>query len=444
MRWTLAASVGEPSTVARTTIGDVSPARKSFDRATAASRLSMPGGRTDASGMPWLSRRNGVPRMSRNARVGIRTATGRAMTACAMRSQRDSRAMSAASPTGRPSRPPDPIAQSGHAARVDAVPEHAEDRRQERQRVEDRRGHGERSADAERAQGGRLEQEQPRQADRDGQPGERDGLAAGRDGDLDRGGDVTALSELLAEAADHEQRVVDGEGQTEHRRHVLDVDRELRHLRGEVDAAERRRDRQRGDDQGHAGGDERREDEDEDEGGERERDRLRLDELLLRLLGLVLGRRRDARQQEGQVRRLVDQGPQLAHLVDRGLVGDREADDDVRGRPVRADEAVVAGLRPADDAVDPVVGERVGRAMPAISAWNSSERASSPAVPSNRAMIAPPPAPNSSSSRSATAADSESGSVQPPALSAPVTCDASDAEATARMTARMAMGRRKR
>ena len=55
----------------------------------------------------------------------------------------------------------------------------------------------------------------------------------------------------------------------------------------------------------------------------------------------------------------------------------------------------------------------------AISAWKSSERASSPAAPSNRAMMAPPPAPNSSSSRWATAADSESGSVQPPALSAP-------------------------
>ena len=85
------------------------------------------------------------------------------------------------------------------------MPEHAEDRRQERQRVEDGRGHGERSTDPERAQGARLEQEQPGQADRNGQPGEGDGLAAGRDGDLDRGGDVAALSELLAEAADHEQ-----------------------------------------------------------------------------------------------------------------------------------------------------------------------------------------------------------------------------------------------
>ena len=54
MRWMLASSVGEPSTVASTMIGDVSPAWNSVDRATDASRLSMPGGRTVASGMPWL------------------------------------------------------------------------------------------------------------------------------------------------------------------------------------------------------------------------------------------------------------------------------------------------------------------------------------------------------------------------------------------------------
>ncbi len=103
IRWTLAGSVGEPSTLARTTMGDVSPARKSLERATEASRLSMPGGRIDASGMPWLRRRNGVPRMSRKASVGMRTANGRAITQCAIRSQREALAASAASPTGRPS-----------------------------------------------------------------------------------------------------------------------------------------------------------------------------------------------------------------------------------------------------------------------------------------------------------------------------------------------------
>ena len=59
-------------------------------------------------------------------------------------------------------------------------------------------------------------------------------------------------------------------------------------------------------------------------------------------------------------------------------------------------------------------------------------------------MIDPPAAPNSSASRADTAADSESGSVQPPALSAPVTPDARVDDATATTIDTRAMGRRKR
>ncbi len=364
MRWTLASSVGLPSTAARTMIGEVSPARKSRDRATAASRLSMPGGRIEASGMPCSRRRNGVPRMSRKASVGMSTMTGRAITQWAMRSQRDSRAAAASAPVGRPKTPPDPIAQAGHAAGVDPWAEHAEDGRQEGQGVEHRGGHRQRAADAERAQGGRLEQEQAGQPDGNGQPGERDGLAARRDGDLDGRGDVAAAPQLLAESADHEQRVVDGEGEAEHRRHVLDVDRQLRDLGRDVHAGERRRDGQDGDDEGHAGRHERGEDEDEDERGERQRDGLGLEELLLRLLGLVLGGRRHAGQEQGRAGGLVDELAELVHLVDGRLVGDAELDDDVRGRAVGADEPVVGRLRPADRPVDAVVGdqpvERVG------------------------------------------------------------------------------------
>ena len=76
--------------------------------------------------------------------------------------------------------------------------------------------------------------------------------------------------------------------------------------------------------------------------------------------------------------------------------------------------------------------------------WNPVDRASSPALPRYTATIEPPPAPNSSASRSVTAADSESGSVQPPALSAPVTSDASIDEAMAMAIDTRAMGRRKR
>ena len=164
-------------------------------------------------------------------------------------------------------------------------------------------------------------------------------------------------------------------------------------------------------------------------------------QLLLGLLGLVLRRRRDAGQQEGQVGRLVDELAQLLHLVDRRLVGDGEPDDDVGRRPVGADEAVVAGLGPADDVRRPARPRRGGRASPRSGPGTPSDRASSPASPRKSATIVPPPAPNSSASRSLTAADSESGSVQPPALSAPVTCAARKVEAMAMRTARTTIGR---
>ena len=74
-----------------------------------------------------------------------------------------------------------------------------------------------------------------------------------RDGRLDGLGDGPPSAELLAEPADHEQRVVDREREPEHRRHVLDVDRELGRLGDEVDPGERRRDRQPRHEQGQAG-----------------------------------------------------------------------------------------------------------------------------------------------------------------------------------------------
>ena len=197
---------------------------------------------------------------------------------------------------GATERATDAVAESAHTHRVDAVPEHAEDRREERQGEEHRRGHRQRPADPERAQGRRLEEQQAGQSHGDSEAGERDGLAARRDRDRDGRSDIAAAPELLTEPADHEQRVVDRESQAEHRGDVLDVDRELGDLRREVDATERRRDRQRGDEEWHARGDERGEDQDQDQGREREGHRLRLEQLLLGLDRLVLCRRGDACQ----------------------------------------------------------------------------------------------------------------------------------------------------
>ena len=224
----MASLVGSPWTVARIVIGDVSPGANSSSRATAASRLSSPGGRVDAFGIPWLRRRNGVPAKSRKASVGMRKTKGRAITAWATRSQRETRGARSRR-RARPMAPPDRGEQAADAQRIDPRPEHAQDRRQERQRVEDRRGDDERTADPERAQGSRLEQRaSPDSPIATASPEKATALPAVATVDLDRLADRPAAAELLAEAADHEQRVVDREGEAEHRRDVLDVDRAAR------------------------------------------------------------------------------------------------------------------------------------------------------------------------------------------------------------------------
>ena len=119
--------------------------------------------------------------------------------------------------------------------RVDPRAEDAEQRGQEGHRVEQGREHGQHPADAERAERRGAEHEQAAEPDGDREPGERDGLARGRDRDLDGAADVAALLQLLAEPADHEQRVVDREREAQHRRDVRDVDAHLDLLADDVD-----------------------------------------------------------------------------------------------------------------------------------------------------------------------------------------------------------------
>ena len=117
------------------------------------------------------------------------TTTGRAMTLWAIRSQRDSRGgvrLRADRPAERaPDRGRRGRATRSELTRGPSMPEH---RRQERQRVEDGRGDVSAPPMPNERRAARLEQQQPGQPDRDRQPGERDGLAAGRDGDLDGAG----------------------------------------------------------------------------------------------------------------------------------------------------------------------------------------------------------------------------------------------------------------
>ena len=80
-----------------------------------------------------------------------------------------------------------------------------------------------------------------------------------------------------------------------------------------------------------------------------------------------------------------------------------------------------------------------------MAAWNSSEVASAPGVVDRkRAMTELLPAPNSVSSRAETSADSEFASSQPPADRTDDAWLARTVLASARTTAMMATGRRKR
>ena len=80
-----------------------------------------------------------------------------------------------------------------------------------------------------------------------------------------------------------------------------------------------------------------------------------------------------------------------------------------------------------------------------IAPWNSAEVASAPGVSErNSTMIELLPAPNSASSRLATAANSELASSQPPADRADDACDARVVLARAATIAMRTIGRRNR
>ena len=71
----------------------------------------------------------------------------------------------------------------------------------------------------------------------------------------DRGLGVVALGDLLAEPADHEQAVVDGDAEAHQRHHRLGEEVHGRELGDQTHDAERARDGQAADDRGQGGGD---------------------------------------------------------------------------------------------------------------------------------------------------------------------------------------------
>ena len=85
-------------------------------------------------------------------------------------------------------------------------------------------------APGQRAQERLGEHQQPAQGGGHGQPGEGDRAAGRGQGPLDRPGQLQAAAPLLAEAADHQQRVVHGQAEAEHGDDVDRVGRDVGEL----------------------------------------------------------------------------------------------------------------------------------------------------------------------------------------------------------------------
>ena len=114
---------------------------------------------------------------------------------------------------------------------------------QQGQRRRDRQADDDGAGDADRAQDHELEQDEAEQPEQHGQAAEEDRPAGGRDGRCGpppatafRAGPV-ASGQLLAEAARHQQRVVDPEAEPEERR---EVEHEDAHRRDRGDEEDRR------------------------------------------------------------------------------------------------------------------------------------------------------------------------------------------------------------
>ena len=165
---------------------------------------------------------------------------------------------------------------------VDPRAEHAEHGRQEGQGEPDRAEHDQGPGDPDRADRRRLEQEQAGEPDRDRDAAEGHRLAGRRDGPRDGLAHRAAAAQLLAIAADDEQRVVDRQGEPEHGRDVQHEDAHLDLLGDDVDEREAAGDGQAGHEERHARGDDRGEDQDQDQGDDRQRDRLGPLQVLLR------------------------------------------------------------------------------------------------------------------------------------------------------------------
>ena len=177
------------------------------------------------------------------------------------------------------------------AQRVHPRAERGEDRRQQRQRDERRHQRADQPADTHRVEEAQREHEQRRERRRDRDRREQDGAARRRHRRPQRGGGLEPALELLAEARDHEQRVVDREAEPEARDQVERVDRHrLDRAVDDPHREERDQDRRGADREREQRRDEAAEDEERERQEDREGEQLGARDVLGDLLAdLLLG-----------------------------------------------------------------------------------------------------------------------------------------------------------
>ena len=171
------------------------------------------------------------------------------------------------------------VAAPGQAAGVNAASQQAQHGRQDRQRSQHRDDHGGDTAVPHRAEEGLREDQQAGHRSGHGQAGEEHGAAGGGHGPADRDGGGVGLVErlqrqLLTEAADDEERVVDGQADAQQRDHVDREDRDLGELRDHPDHREGAEHRDDTDHGRHQGGDRGAEDQQREQDDDRQRDEL--------------------------------------------------------------------------------------------------------------------------------------------------------------------------
>ena len=280
--------------------------------------------------------RKGSPSRIRKAAESVATGTGRRMT---KRESRYQKPLSVGPRVGVGA-----ALQEGGRAGVDARAEQGEDRGQDGQRDQRREEDDQGAAEPHRVEEALREDEQRGERRGDGEGGEEDGAAGGRQHPAHRRRAGPGAGDLLAVAGDDEEAVVDRQAEAERRGQVEGEDGDRGEFAGDAEDEEGADDRQAADQQRQQRGDEAAEEEQREQEEEREGEHLGPLEVLLDLLvDLFLGDRRAADHDPGMgVQRVGD----FAADVLLALVPGRlQGDDEVGRAPVCRRRRRASGCR---------------------------------------------------------------------------------------------------